>query len=154
MNPKLVILATTLVLGLLVTSQPARSQGLEDFAGSWSGTTIGKVAEGDSERLRCETLNSIKNEVLSIVLRCAGTSVSLHIRAKLTRKGNAVSGTWEERAYGADGTLSGTLEGNELRGRVTSTKFTGTMTVIRVPDGLNVTVVATEGIGRFSVWLR
>ena len=52
---------------------------------------------------------------MGLSLRCASASNRIELRARLSFRGDRVSGTWEERSYNASGDVSGVASGSSLR---------------------------------------
>ena len=152
MNLKAALVLWFVALGLAI---PAHSQQISfsEFAGYWSGSADGEVSSGKRERLRCTTNNSLKDGgSLRMVLRCANaTGVSLQIYATIAQSAGKVSGTWEERTYNISGTVSGSMTTSALKARVHSPNFKASISVQRTGSTLNVSVIPSEGTGKFTV---
>lgn len=79
------------------------------LAGSWSGG-------GKREKLKCRAYYKAKGTSgLGIAIRCANPSNKIHLRGSLRQGGSVVTGTWEERSFNAEGSLSGTATASTLR---------------------------------------
>ena len=151
MNPKALLV---LSLFVLASSMPAQSQSqLGEFTGYWRGSAVGEVSSGKKENLTCTTNNSLKDGgSLRMVLRCANaTGVSLQIYATIAQSGGKLSGTWEERTYNISGTIAGSVAVNALRAQVVSPNFKASIRVERNGNTLTVSVVPSEGTGKFTV---
>lgn len=95
------------------------SQGANIFAalaGSWSGGGTVRLANGKSEKLQCHAYYKKKGESgLGIAIRCASPSNSIHMRSSLRKGGSSISGTWEERTFNVNGSVSGQATSSSLR---------------------------------------
>lgn len=86
------------------------------LAGSWSGGGTVRLAGGKREKLKCRAYYRAKGTSgLGIAIRCANPSNKIHLRGSLRQGGSVVTGTWEERSFNAEGSLSGTATASTLR---------------------------------------
>jgi hypothetical protein len=82
---------------------------------------------------------------LGLALRCASASNKIELRANLTSSGNRVSGSWEERAFNATGSVSGHASGNRLNLSIDGGGFSGSMAVTTTGKS-QVIAESTQGI--------
>lgn len=120
-----IILASVLASTALIPVSTTPSQGANIFAalaGTWSGGGTVRLANGKSEKLRCNAYYTTKGESgLGIAIRCASPSNTIHMRSSLRKGGSSVSGTWEERTFNATGSVSGQATSSTLRLSISGT---------------------------------
>ncbi len=114
------------------------------FAGSWSGGGTMRLEGGRSERLKCRASYTDRGTQLGIALRCASASNAVDMRATLTATGSRISGSWEERTFGATGGASGTVVGNRITLSIEGL-LAGTMTVTTSGNSQSVSI-STQGV--------
>ena len=119
---------------------------IDALKGAWQGKGTIHLADNKSERLRCKVYytGKTKNE-LSQAIICASSSYRVELRSKLVQVGEALSGTWEERSFGAEGEATGHVRENGLTLNVKGNGFTGTMTVSLKEENQSVEI-NTDGI--------
>jgi len=135
-------------LALLVAGVGAEAASpFADLTGSWSGSGRIKLEDGKTESLKCKAYYLPKGggAELGLALRCASASNKIELRANLTSSGNRVSGSWEERAFNAAGTVSGSASDNRLNLSINGGGFTGSMAVTTTGKS-QVIAVSTQGI--------
>ena len=118
-----------------------------DFGGSWSGTGILSLQNGNVESLKCKAYYTPKSDGtgVGIAIRCASASNSLELRAALTSQNRKISGSWEERTFNATGDVSGNISERRIDLAISGGGFKGMMLVTM--DGSNQEVsIQTEGI--------
>jgi hypothetical protein len=117
--------------------------------GSWGGSGTYKLQDGTSERLKCDAYYTGTGAQLGIAVRCAGQKNKIEMRSKLSSNAGALSGSWEERTYNANGDVTGKLTDQQLKLQIAGA-VSGSMTVTY--DGSKQSVaIATEGIPLKSV---
>jgi hypothetical protein len=135
-------------LALLVAGVGAEAASpFGDLNGSWSGSGRIKLEDGKTEGLKCKAYYLPKGggAELGLALRCASASNKIELRANLTSSGNRVSGSWEERAFNAAGTVSGHASDNRLNLSIDGGGFSGSMAVTTTGKS-QVIAVSTQGI--------
>jgi hypothetical protein len=68
----------------------------------------------------------------------------------LTRQGEKLAGTWEERTFNASGEASGRIAGDKMSLSVSGGGFSGSMTVASA-GSRHVVTISTQGIRMRSV---
>jgi hypothetical protein len=134
---------------MLVAGVGAEAAGpFADLNGSWSGSGRIRLEDGKTEGLKCKAYYLPKGggAELGLALRCASASNKIELRANLTASGNRISGSWEERAFNATGTVSGNASDNRLNLSINGGGFTGSMAVTTTGKS-QVIAVSTQGIG-------
>jgi hypothetical protein len=105
-----------LVLALMVLlSGPAHAQGssasspFEGFAGVWSGSGTIALANGRTERLRCEAAYAVAPSGINLRqnLSCRSDSYVFELRTEVDYEGGRISGRWSETSRNLVGRISG-----------------------------------------------
>lgn len=139
--------ASLLLMGL--ASESRANPSFEPLLGSWGGTGTYKLEDGKSERLKCDAYYTGTGSQLGIAVRCQGQTNKIEMRCKLSASGTALSGSWEERTYNAEGTVTGKLSESQISFSITG-GVTGKMTIDYDRAKQNV-AIATQGIPLKSV---
>ncbi|MFN3867574.1 MAG: hypothetical protein ACK4MF_00745 [Hyphomicrobiaceae bacterium] len=99
------------VVVLASTSAPAFGQNplIESLTGRWSGWGSVTLAGGQTESVKCVATYTVGAAagVIEQVLRCASASYRVDATARLDLRGEAVAGSWSERATSSTGAISG-----------------------------------------------
>ncbi|MBI1385841.1 MAG: hypothetical protein GC150_13115 [Rhizobiales bacterium] len=100
--------------------------------GSWGGAGYFRLDDGSSQRIRCTGYYTGGGNQLRMAILCNSDSNEIHMRGTFDFKGSQVSGSWEERTYNANGTVTGSVSPGRIQlsigGSVTGTlavSFTG-----------------------------
>lgn len=137
---------------LAVVSWAAPGAANPTFApllGSWGGSGTYRLQDGTSEKLKCDAYYTGSGSQLGIAVRCSGQTNKIEMRSKLSASGTALSGSWEERTYNAEGAVTGKLSDTRLSLTITGI-VTGSMTITYDKSRQNV-AIATEGTPLKSV---
>lgn len=145
------LLGSVLVVLAMLGPGPSRAATLLDrLIGSWSGSGQIRYDDGGSEGIRCTAYYSGGNDRLRLAIRCRSDSTNIEIRGLLTRRGDKLLGTWEERTFNASGEASGRVAGERLSLSITGGGFSGSMTVA-LAGSRQVVTISTHGIKMRSV---
>ena len=84
--------------------------------GSWRGSGQLKLQDGKTEQLRCRAYYNPKDggNKLGMAVRCASTSYKFEFRSQLALDGTAITGSWEERNFNAEGNVEGTFKQGDI----------------------------------------
>jgi hypothetical protein len=123
---------------------------LDRLIGSWSGSGQIRYDDGQSEGVRCSAYYTGGNDRLRLAIRCRSDSTEVEIRGLLTRQGETLSGTWEERTFNASGEASGRVAGEKMSLSVSGGGFSGSMSVAHA-GSRQVVTITTQGIRMRSV---
>lgn len=123
---------------------------LDRLLGAWSGSGRIRYDDGRTERVRCNAYYTGSGERLRLAIRCRSDSTEVEIRGLLTRQGEELAGTWEERTFNASGKARGRLAGDRMSLSVSGGGFSGSMTVAYA-GSQQVVTISTQGIGMQSV---
>ena len=123
---------------------------LDRLMGSWSGSGQIRYDDGQSEGVRCSAYYTGGSDRLRLAIRCRSDSTEVEIRGLLTRQGETLAGTWEERTFNASGEASGRIAGDKMSLSVSGGGFSGSMTVAYA-GSRQVVTISTQGIRMRSV---
>lgn len=143
------------LLGLLAASGTAMAaSSFTDLAGTWRGEGRVQLLSGQSEALSCKAYFTTKDAGvgLGIALACASASNKIDLRAALTKTGEAITGSWEERSFNSTGSVSGTFANERIELAIDGT-ITATMS-ITLEGKSQLISIATDGQGFRSVDLE
>jgi hypothetical protein len=146
------VLAGSVLLGLAVLCAGSAQAAtlLDRLIGSWSGSGQIRYDDGQSEGVRCSAYYTGGNDRLRLAIRCRSDSTEVEIRGLLTRQGEKLGGTWEERTFNASGEASGRLTADRMSVSITGGGFSGSMTVAYA-GSRQVVTISTQGIEMRSV---
>lgn len=140
--------ATTFVLatGHLHAEGAAKVNAFSKFVGNWVGNGKIFLSSGKQENIRCRGTFS-PNEVLAGVgmkleLRCANDTFNFELQSEINYNGSQVTGNWTERTRGLNGTVSGSIKGDEINAVVESQTFTAMMDLINNGDKQQVRITS------------
>ncbi len=122
----------------------------DSLLGTWTGSGVLVLHGGQWENIKCNAYYTGGGSKLRLAVRCASPSYRVEIRSKLTRTGDKISGTWEERTYNAAGSVSGRTLGNRLSFSISNGGFSGSMSVSYGGPEQSVSI-STAGINLKSV---
>lgn len=145
------IFTALLLLALSATpsrSEPAANHLFASMSGYWTGPGHIKYEGYPSEALLCKAYYTTKDQIdrLHIVLRCASASNKIELRAQLAAHDDTLSGSWEERTFNANGTVTGRVSEKEISIAIDGGGFSAKMLVTQ--DASSQTVaITTTGVG-------
>lgn len=142
---KLSLLAA-LVATPMVTAQPASADSpFQALVGTWNGKGTARLEGGKSERMSCKGYYSGKgSNTLRLAIICANPSTKVELRSVLKYANGRVSGTWEERNYNQEGTITGTASSDKLVLEIGGGAIEGTLSVSMKDAGQSVSI-STDG---------
>lgn len=146
----LTIALAALMLTPVEVSYARAENPFDSLLGTWTGSGKLVLQGGQWESIKCNAYYTGGGSKLRLAVRCASASYKVEIRSKLTRAGDKISGTWEERTYNAAGSVSGRTLGDRLRFSISNAGFSGSMSVsYGGPEQL--VIISTTGINLKSV---
>jgi len=136
------------LVGCLALASPAMSDPLQPFVGSWGGSGRVVVEDGKSEQIKCNGYYRPNDgqKGLGLAIRCASPSYSIQLRSALRVNGNELSGSWEERTFNVQGSLSGRVDAGRMVLNVDGGGLKAAMT-ISVTGGSQSVLLTTQGSG-------
>jgi hypothetical protein len=100
------------------------------LVGTWSGKGTARLEGGKSERLSCKGYYSgAGSSELRLNIICANASTKVELRSVLKYAGGHVTGTWEERNYNQQGTISGSATDSRLHLFINGAALKGSLSV-------------------------
>ncbi len=149
------LLCSILYAMALALASPAWAAGpFASFDGVWRGSGTVTLPEGQTEELTCKAYYNAKDAGagLSIALTCASPSNKIELRAALVAAGSKVTGTWEERAFNSEGSVTGTV-GDQAMDLSVSGTLQANMK-IKLGGASQSVAISTDGKGFKSVALK
>jgi len=129
----------------MLIAPPAVADSLfASLVGTWGGKGTARLEGGKSERMSCRGYYSGKgSNTLRLAIICANASTKVELRSLLKYANGRVTGTWEERNYNQEGTISGTASDDKLVLAITGA-IEGSLSVSMREAGQSVSI-STEG---------
>lgn len=133
---------------ILASSAPIRAESpFSALNGVWSGGGHVDLSGGQSENIRCRAYYNPKSaSAVNLALRCASASHKIDMRASLEASGDDVSGTWEERAFNAIGTVAGKATPARMTLAISGGGLTGSLSITTEGGGQSIDI-STVGAG-------
>lgn len=112
-------LSLGLALCILLASAFARSAAAETspldmLLGSWGGSGMVHLGQGQRERIKCNAYYRGGGAELRLAILCASASYKIEIRSTLAYDDGRLRGNWEERTFNASGDASGTARDGSI----------------------------------------
>jgi len=143
-------------LPAMLCSEVALAEPIGDLAGYWSGGGIVGLANGRTERVKCQVFYKADESATQVrqTMRCASADYSINAIAVLRMKGGQVSGSWEEKTYAAKGDVTGRHTADALVLTIQGANFSAAMnvTLSRCKQSLNISPQGLE-VTRVSITL-
>lgn len=121
----------------------ALADPIDDLSGFWSGTGAVTLANGNTERVKCQVIYkaSDSNTQLKQTLRCASADYTINATADLELKAGRVTGNWEEKTYAVKGDVTGRYSGENFNVTIKGVNFTAAMNLVLSPckQSINIT---------------
>jgi hypothetical protein len=130
---------------------PGRT-AFDGLLGSWSGSGQIRYDDGQSEGVRCTAYYTGGGERLRLAIRCHSNSTEIEIRGGLSRQGEKLAGTWEERTFNASGEARGRVTADRMSLSITGGGFSGSMSIV-FGGSKQVVAISIQGIKMRSVSL-
>ena len=91
-----------------------------DFVGSWAGSGTVNLANGSSERIRCNAAYAAGSDIsnLRAVIRCASDSYKFELASDVINQGGRLSGAWRESTRNIAGQIAGSAKPGELQAAI------------------------------------
>lgn len=111
------ILAVGASLVLLAGTSPVYADSpFKSLVGTWSGKGTARLESGKRERLSCKGYyTGSGSSELRLNIICANPSTKVELRSKLKYANGRVTGSWEERNFNQEGTITGSATDTKLR---------------------------------------
>jgi len=91
-----------------------------DFIGNWAGAGTISLANGSSEKIRCQAAYATGSDSSNLrsIIRCASDSYKFELASDVTGEGGKFSGAWRESTRNIAGRIAGTARPGELQGAI------------------------------------
>lgn len=101
------------------------------LSGQWSGAGTVTMADGSTERVRCNSANAVNanGKLIKQNLRCTSNRFRLDITSNVAAQGGSLSGSWAEKSHGMWGNVSGRASGSAILADVAGIGFAAYLTV-------------------------
>ena len=124
-----------LAVAISLFASDAYAEGAGPFAkmaGSWSGAGSLTMANGTQERLRCRARYNVggSGNALRLNLRCASESYNFDLSGDVESNGRTLSGSWNESAHNASGTVSGQVNGDRIQAAARGDSFSAGLSLV------------------------
>lgn len=143
-------------LAVLVPVPGAGAVNLQEMSGYWTGNGTVTMTNGATEQLRCVATYKPAAQSVRQNLRCASTGYSISAAVDLKVDGAAITGTWEEKTYSANGDITGkvtdkgfalAIKGPTFNADLNLTHSACKQAIDIVPTGVDVTRISI-GLGK------
>jgi hypothetical protein len=115
---------------LLLAGPAAADSPFKSLVGTWSGSGTARLDGGKSERLSCKGYYSgTGGTELRLNILCANPSTKVELRSVLKYANGKVSGSWEERNFNQQGTISGSATDSKLHLTIAGGALSGSLAV-------------------------
>jgi len=110
---------------------PAGGHPFAMMSGTWSGGGMMDMTNEIHERIRCRANYDYgqANSSLALSIKCASDNYKFELTSNVVERGGAISGTWNEAAYGVSGSISGRVNGGRVSAVAKGDSFTAALTV-------------------------
>jgi hypothetical protein len=148
--------AMMLAAGLVPATVAAAAGPFDGLAGNWAGDGTLTYASGTQERISCRVQYSQSNpNNLQQALRCASDSYNFQINANFNSASGRLSGNWSEKFLNVNGSVSGTVSGNQIKGALNGPNFVAQLSVVTRGNTQQVNIqAAIEHIRAVSIEVR
>jgi hypothetical protein len=101
------------------------------LAGTWTGGGSISLTGEIKENLRCRATYTYgkANNSLALSIRCASDNYKFELSSNVVERGGAISGQWNESAYGVSGSISGRVNGGRINAVAKGDSFTAALAV-------------------------
>jgi hypothetical protein len=118
--------AAAVLAGVIGTTPAHAERGSQasgpfsDFVGGWAGSGTVNLANGSSERIRCNAAYATGSDSnnLRSVIRCASDSYKFELASDVTDQGGKFTGVWREATRNIAGQIAGTSKPGELQAAI------------------------------------
>ncbi len=125
-----VLAASMSAASLLLAGPAAADSPFKSLVGTWSGSGTARLDGGKSERLSCKGYYSgTGGTELRLNILCANPSTKVELRSVLKYANGKVSGSWEERNFNQQGTISGSATDSKLHLTIAGGALSGSLAV-------------------------
>ncbi|MBI3698960.1 MAG: hypothetical protein HY242_00760 [Afipia sp.] len=115
----------------LLGSASANAGAFDGYAGVWSGNGTITIADAGTERIRCRgtyTVDAAGNG-LHQNIKCASDSYKFELASNVEAAGSKITGSWSEATRNVNGSIDGTISGQDISALVTTNGYAATFNV-------------------------
>jgi hypothetical protein len=124
------VLSASVAAIVLLGAPAVAGSPFSALVGTWSGKGTARLEGGKSERLSCKGYyTGSGGSELRLNIICANPSTKVELRSVLKYENGRVTGTWEERNYNQNGTITGSASEDKLRLSIGGGAMTGSLSV-------------------------
>lgn len=133
-------LCATALFSFAAMQGPALANPFAELSGSWKGDGILEPLGGDAERVICRAKYDVLADTVTQTIICAGTDYKINAVSNLTYSDGTLTGSWNEKTYGASGGASGSVKGDTIYLRISGESFNARMSIDMSSDRHTVTI--------------
>ena len=129
------LVGSALLAGLALSLAPAHAERnagpFADFVGQWAGNGTISLANGSSERIRCQAAYApgTDSNNLRSLLRCASDSFKFELASDVVDQAGRLSGAWKEVTRDVSGPVTGSVTRGELKAQIDMPGFAARLTI-------------------------
>lgn len=116
---------------------------VSNLEGNWSGSGRISLNNGEQQNVKCRANSNVSGMQANQSLRCASASSQIAVNVSFALDDDKVNGTWSEGRSGAQGSLSGDVNGKSIMLRLRGGEFNGTMHLTAARCSQNVAINAS-----------
>ncbi len=133
------------VAAVVLASIPAYADGpFKGYEGTWSGNGTITIADGGAERIRCRgtyTVDAAGNG-LHQNIKCASDSYKFELRSDVEARGSTITGSWSEATRNVNGSLEGSISGQDITALVQTNGYAATFNVSTRGNKQNINIAS------------
>ncbi len=120
-----------LALPLAAAHAERPASPLADLVGQWAGNGTVSLANGASERIRCQAAYApgTDSNNLRSLLRCASDSYKFELASDIVDQAGRLSGAWKEVTRNVSGPVAGSVTRGELQANIDMPGFAARLTI-------------------------
>ena len=129
LSPRRALLGSALAASLALSLAPAHAERttspFDDFVGQWAGNGTVSLANGASERIRCQAAYATGSDSSNLrsIIRCASDSYKFELNSDVSYQAGTLSGNWREASRNISGSLTGSAEPGQITARIDAPGF-------------------------------
>ncbi|MEW6768603.1 MAG: hypothetical protein AB1342_11295 [Pseudomonadota bacterium] len=118
-------------LALLGSGSTAHAGAFDDYAGIWSGNGTITIADAGTERIRCRGVYTVDaaGNGLHQNIKCASDSYKFELASNVEAAGSKITGSWSEATRNVNGSIDGSISGQDITALVTTNGYAATFNV-------------------------
>lgn len=127
---------------LVPTAGHAQSGPFNGYGGNWNGSGAITIADSGTERIRCKGVYTVGSggNALQQNIKCASDSYKFELSSDVAASGNQIKGTWSEASRNVNGTVEGSIAGQDITALVTTNGYAATFNVSTRGNKQNISI--------------